>query len=77
MKIDDPINQGEQAAAIFGALHAFLKARPGRRVILSRENGEFRVDIDEQRTCRSATLQDAASQAATVVTFDAAAEAPR
>jgi len=69
----EPIDPGAQLRAIFDSLHAFLKGGDGRRIVLSRDDGGFRVDLGSEETVHGGTLADAAAQAGTVIN---ATEAP-
>jgi hypothetical protein len=69
----DPIDRGAQLRAIFDSFHTFLKSGSNRRIVLSRDDGGFRVDLGSEETVHGGTLADAAAQAGTVIN---ATEAP-
>jgi hypothetical protein len=61
------IDRRAQLVAIFDSFHSFLKGGSNRRIVLSRDDGGFRVDLGSEETVHGGTLADAAAQAGTVI----------
>jgi len=69
-KLDQRINEGQQAAAILRGIGEWISAAPGRRVSVSFDKSGWHVSIDDTRRTSGGSIADALAQAAQVVTFE-------
>lgn len=59
-----------QAALIIANFATWLAQRGGRRIVLSHDDSGWQCDLEERRSTRGSTLQDATAQGAQVATTE-------
>jgi len=68
------IDPDHQAALILANFATWLADQPGRRIVLSRDTGGWRCDLEERRKTRGETLQHASAQGAQIAAVEVEVE---